>query len=204
MSLGQWREPFAFAANMGFHIRLAFATINQVMPGRWRVPLGGIEKMKRHTARLTIRLGPAAIALLFLAGNAAAYSVTHNGGSYYTFAYPPTYQWTNDPNATCFQFNNGDTMTFTDLLVLNNVNGNVASSVKFSMNIYQWVGGARGAKLAGTWTQLVAAPGQTATGTNQLTVTYTNWNGPNSCWTFEVSRGMDDGIGAAQWFSVVY
>lgn len=95
-------------------------------------------------------------------------------------------------------------MTFTDALVLNNVNGNAPVSVKFSMDIYQWLGGARGAKLAETWTQLVAAPGMTVTGTNSLTVTYTNWNGPNSCWTFEVARGMDDGAGPPQWFSVVY
>ena len=126
-----------------------------------------------------------------------AATINHNGGAQSTAG--GAMVWSTDPPGPCYNFVVNDIMVWQDQHVnINPLGSGVANYwVSFTIDVYEWVNGARGAWLAGAndWLGLTQ-PGQTLTNTQTVTATYTGWNGGTSCWTFEVYRTMTDKLGA--------
>jgi len=144
------------------------------------------------------------IALLALAGTALATEVSQNGES---SSDGDTANFTQDPNGPCHQYNNNDRFTFNDLHVAKNLAGKYVPQLDeaFTVDLYEWVGGARGPILDSKSETLHAPVGQVAQNMQSVTGVYNGWNGPNSCWTFEVHRTITNlNNGNFWWDDVVY
>jgi hypothetical protein len=88
--------------------------------------------------------------------------------------------------------NTNDVLVWNDQHVVKNVNTpywNPHLKYHFTVDIYRWVGGSRGAWISGASETLTAVPGTTDSNTQTVQATYTGWNGadPSNC-TFEVYR----------------
>jgi hypothetical protein len=138
-------------------------------------------------------VGALMVVLLTLSASALASEVSKHGGAYGLAGSPSTFGFTNDPTGNCaqtFAFNLNDRFTFNDLHVNNNVAGGVAWQITYTVDLFEWVGGARGPHIDGKWEVITSQPGQTLQNTQTVTGLYMNWNGPNSHCTFEVYRTM--------------
>jgi hypothetical protein len=139
-----------------------------------------------------------------LPATAMAAVIEKNGGA---TASPGSLVFTSDPGGSCYQYSTNDVFVWNDQHVNFNppASGVGAYWVTFTVDLYEWNGGARGAWLAGAQETLgPTGPGQTKVNTQTVQATYTGWNGDPSCWTFEVFRTMSDSLGGFAQQSLVW
>lgn len=133
------------------------------------------------------------IAVPLLAPSASATVIECNGGAETDGSSP---QWGDcAPLGDCADNDiyTNDVLVWNDQHVVKNL-GNpppypAGLQYHFTIDIYRWVSGSRGAWITGASETLTADPGLTETNTQTVQATYTGWNGadPSNC-TFEVYR----------------